>query len=349
MHLRTLQDIDIVGKTVLVRVDFNVELDEKQDVKEKYKLRAAKETIDFLFEHGAAKVALATHFGRPEGKRNEQFAVRQIADDAERILERNIAFADDCIGDTVKTALNSLPTGTPLLLENVRFHSGDETNDESFTKELSAPFDCFVNEAFSVCHRNQGSVTGITKFLPSVAGLHLIREVENLTRVREQPERPALAVIGGAKITTKLPLIKALEKKYDRVLVGGKIAIEAMEQHLKFTDTVTLSDDYNSPEQFDIGEHSIAKFREEILLAKTIVWNGPVGKFEQPKYARGTRAILDAIVESGAFSVVGGGESVEVLEEANAMKKISFVSTGGGAMLEFLAGGPMPGLEPLAK
>lgn len=349
MNLRTLQDIDIAGKTILVRVDFNVELDEKQDVKEKYKLRAAKETIDTLFERGAARVALATHFGRPEGKRNEQFAVRQIADDAERILERNIAFADDCIGDAVRTALSSLPAGTPLLLENVRFHSGDETNDESFAKELSAPFDCFVNEAFSVCHRNQGSVTGITKFLPSVAGLHLVREVENLTRVHEQPERPALAVIGGAKIATKLPLIKSLEKKYDRVLVGGKIAIEAMEQHLEFSNTVILSDDYNSPEQFDIGEHSIAKFREEILLAKTIVWNGPVGKFEQPEHARGTRAILDAIIESGAFSIVGGGESVEVLEEANAMEKISFVSTGGGAMLEFLAGGPMPGLEPLAQ
>lgn len=349
MNLKTLQDLDITGKTVLVRVDFNVELDDKQDVKEKYKLRAAKETIDFLFEHGAAKVALATHFGRPEGKRNEQFAVRQIADDAERILERSVTFADDCIGDAVTTALNSLPSGTLLLLENVRFHSGDETNDETFAQALAAPFDCFINEAFSVCHRDHGSVTGITKFLPSAAGIHLIREVENLTRIREQPERPAVAVIGGAKIATKLPLIKTLESRYDRVLVGGKIAIEAMEQGLEFSDIVTLSHDYDSPEQFDIGEQSKAKFREEILRAKTVVWNGPVGKFEQPEHASGTRAILDAIIESGAFSVVGGGESVEVIEEANAMEKISFVSTGGGAMLEFLAGTSMPGLEALRK
>lgn len=349
MNLRTLQDIDIAGKKVLVRVDFNVELDEKQDVKEKYKLRAAKETIDTLFRRGAAKVALATHFGRPEGKRDEQFAVRQIADDAERILERRIAFADDCVGDTVKIALDSLPIDTPLLLENVRFHSGDETNDSTFAQELAEPFDIFVNEAFSVCHRDQASVTGITKFLPSVAGLHLLREVENLTRVREQPERPAVAVIGGAKIATKLPLIKALETRYDRVLVGGKIAIEAKEQGLAFSKTVVLSDDYASPKQFDIGEHSIAKFREAILQAKTVVWNGPVGKFEQPEHARGTKAILDAIIESGAFSVVGGGESVEVIEEAGAMEKISFVSTGGGAMLEFLAEGPMPGLEALRK
>lgn len=341
-HLRSVLDADVSGKNVLVRVDCNVELDEERNVKEKYKVEAAKKTVEFLLSKGA-RVALATHLGRPDGKRDDAFSVRHIADDVERILARRIRFVDDCVGDGVGAALHTLTEGELLLLENVRFSPGDEANDSEFARALAAPFDLFVNDAFSVCHRDQASVTGVTKFLPSSAGIHLLDEVKHLLDVRERPARPAIAIVGGAKIETKLPIIRMFEEKYDRVLVGGKVACEAQDEEISFSEKVLLPEDY-APLRQDIGRKTLLRFREEILKAKTIVWNGPLGKFEDPEYAAGTRAVLDSIIESGAFSVVGGGETIIALEEAGVFQKISFVSTGGGAMLEFLSGEPLPGL-----
>lgn len=345
MALRSVRDMDVAGKKVLVRVDFNVELNEHRDVREKYKIEAAKYTVEYLLSQGA-KVALATHLGRPDGKRDPAFSVRDIADDVERILARKVRFVDDCVGEKVVSALEIVAADEVILLENVRFYAEEEANDSEFSKRLSAPFDLFVNGAFSVCHRDQASVTGITKFLPSSAGIHLLSEVKHLTDVREHPERPAVAIIGGAKIETKLPLIRMFEEKYDRILVGGKVACEAQDKDIAFSEKVLLPEDY-APERQDIGRKTLLAFREEILKAKTVVWNGPLGKFENPEYAAGTKMVLETIIESGAFSVVGGGETLIALEEAGAFQEVSFVSTGGGAMLEFLSGDPLPGLLAL--
>jgi phosphoglycerate kinase len=345
MALRSVLDADVAGKKVLVRVDCNVELDERRDVKEKYKVEAARKTVEYLLSKGA-KVALATHLGRPDGKRDDAFSVRHIADDVERILARSVRFVDECVGEKVSKALGELSANELLLLENVRFSSGDESNDADFARALAEPFDLFVNDAFSVCHRDQASVTGVTKFLPSCAGIHLVEEVKQLTDVRERPARPAVAIVGGAKIETKLPIIRMFEEKYDRVLVGGKVACEAQDESISFSEKVMLPEDY-APERQDIGRNTLLKFREEILKAKTVVWNGPLGKFENPEYAAGTRMTLESIIESGAFSVIGGGETIIALEEAGVFQKISFVSTGGGAMLEFLSGDPLPGLLAL--
>ncbi|QQR77058.1 MAG: phosphoglycerate kinase [Candidatus Moraniibacteriota bacterium] len=345
MTLRSVRDADVAGKKVLVRVDCNVELNENRDVKEKYKVDAARHTVEYLLSKGA-KVALATHLGRPEGKRDDAFSVKYIADDVERILVRKVHFVDDCVGDQVVAMLSTLPEGEILLLENVRFSPGDESNDPEFARALAAPFDVFVNDAFSVCHRDQASVTGVTKFLPSFAGLHLLDEVKHLTDAREHPARPAVAVIGGAKIETKLPIIRMFEENYDRVLVAGKVACEAEDEGISFSDKVLLPEDY-APDRQDIGRKTLLRFREEILKAKTVVWNGPLGKFENPEYAAGTNMTLESIIESGAFSIVGGGETIIALEEAGVFQKISFVSTGGGAMLEFLSGETLPGLVAL--
>ena len=345
MSIRSVLDADVTGKKVLVRVDFNVELDEKKNVKEKYKVEAAKYTVEYLLSHHA-KIALATHLGRPEGKPNDLFSVRYIADDVERIFARKVRFVEATTGEKVSEGLRNLSEGELLLLENVRFFPGEETNDPVFAEALAKPFDLFVNGAFSVCHRDQASVTGITKFLPSFAGMHLLEEIRRLSDVRDRPTRPAIAVVGGAKIETKLPIIRMFEEKYDRVLVGGMVAVEAQDKKISFSEKVVLPDDY-AEGRHDIGTETLRRFREEILRAKTIVWNGPLGKFENPEYAAGTRMVLETILESGAFSVVGGGETIIALEESGHFNDISFVSTGGGAMLEFLAGDRLPGLVAL--
>lgn len=346
MALRNILDVEVSGKKVLLRVDFNVELDEVRNVKEKYKIEAVRHTVEYLLSKGA-KVALITHLGRPNGKRDESFLVRDIADDVERILARKVRFVDDCVGEAVSQALIELEKDSVILLENVRFYAGDEENDPEFSRLLVKPFDIFVNDAFSVCHRDQASVTGVTKYLHGYAGLHLLDEIHRLTDVREHPERPAIAVIGGAKIETKLPIIRMFEEKFDMVLVGGKVACEAQDTKVSFSEKVILPEDYDSSARQDIGQKTMLRFREEILKAKTVVWNGPMGRFENPEYSAGTRIVLESIIESGAFSIVGGGETIIALEESGVFQKISFVSTGGGAMLSFLSGEPMPGLIAL--
>ncbi len=350
MELRSILEAgDMSGKKVLVRVDFNVELDDIQNVEEHFKIDISKKTVDYLFEQGASKVVLISHFGRPDGKRDEKFSMLPIVDDASRSLGRPVRFAHDCVGPEVLAALETLPEGEVLLLENLRFHTEEETNDEVFSQELAAPFDLFVNEAFSVCHRAHASVVGITRFIPSYAGLRLIEEVSHLERLQLDPARPTVAIIGGAKIETKLPIIRTFEKAYDAVLVGGKIANEAIDQGIVFADNVMLPQDFQGGEgRFDIGPVSSAQFAQVIALAKTIIWNGPMGKFEEKPYDLGTKIVLHAIIENKEASVViGGGESLAVVERENMIDRVGFVSTGGGAMLEFLGGSAMPGLEVL--
>ncbi|EKE19718.1 MAG: hypothetical protein ACD_8C00122G0014 [uncultured bacterium] len=343
--MKKIQDAEVENKKVLIRADFNVAISEG-NVKERFKIEACKKTVDFLVEKVGTRIALCSHLGRPEGKVDAEFSLAQVKDELENILGRKIVFIDDCIGEKVKEALENLNQGEILLLENVRFHDGDEKNDADFSRKLSENFDVFVNDAFSVCHRNQASVTGVAKFLPSYAGIWLQKEIENLSKLIHEPLHPAVAVIGGAKIETKLPLIQKFEKIYDYILVGGRVANEAIDQKVEFSSKVILPIDFAN-DRLDIGPKTIQRFKEIISTSKMVVWNGPMGKFEESPYDKGTRQVLDIIADGDMFTVIGGGESVQVLEENNLMGSISFVSTGGGAMLEYLSGNLMPGIESL--
>lgn len=344
MNLKKLQDADVKNKKVLLRVDFNVAV-EGGKAREAFKIEACKQSVAYLLEKGA-KIALISHLGRPDGKVNPEFSLGKIKNNIEAILGIKIIFIDDCVEEKVSGGLNNLKEKEVLLLENVRFYPGEEKNDVEFSRSLASNFDIFVNDAFAVSHRDQASVTGVTKFLPSYAGFWLQKEIENLDKVKDNPKHPAVAIIGGAKIETKLPAISKFEENYDQVLVGGVIANEVLDQKLKFSEKVLLPADFGG-DRLDIGPETIEKYKKIIADAKTIVWNGPMGKFEEKPYDTGTNEILEAVMASGAFVLMGGGESVEILEEQNAMDKISFVSTGGGAMLEYLSGRKLPGVEVL--
>jgi phosphoglycerate kinase len=349
MNLKKIQEAEVNDKKVILRVGFDV-LVEGGHIQEEFKITTVKKTLDYLIGEGA-KVALMTWLGRPGGKKDPKFSLDRIRDDVERILGYSIKFIPDCVGEEVIATMNNLKDKEVALLENVRFYKeeGDEAGegyDDDFAKKLTEGFDVFVNDAFSQAHRNQASVAGIPKFIPSFAGFLMQREVEILEKIKSSPEHPAVAVIGGAKIETKLPIIRNFEKVYDYILVGGKIANEAVEQNLEFSDRVVLPVDF-AGEKLDIGPETAKKFAEILASAKTIVWNGPMGKFEEEPYDQGTQKILDAIIASGAYVVAGGGETIQVLEEKNLLNKISFVSTGGGAMLEYLGGKTLPGLKAL--
>jgi len=338
-------------------MDFNVELNNIGQVQEHFKLDVLKKTIDYILGFSGVKVAMLTHFGRPlgkprtagkpNGKNDPNYSVAKLVPAIEQALGRKVIFVSDCIGKNVEKALENLPSGSLLLLENVRFYLEEEANDEKFAKTLAKPFDIYVNDAFGVDHRNHASLTTITKFLPSYAGMRVLEEVERFDQILFSPKRPAVAIIGGAKIETKLPLIRVFEEKYDYTLVGGKVANEAIDQKIVFSEKVFLPQDFDSSLRLDIGPDTIVRYTQVIKTAKTIVWNGPMGKFEEKPYNTGTDALLRAVLESGAFIVIGGGESLTMLEEAGVMDKIGFVSSGGGAMLEYLGGKKLPGLEVL--
>jgi phosphoglycerate kinase len=344
MSLRKIQDADVAGKKVILRVDFNVSL-ENGRAKETFKIKAAKESLDYLLRK-KAKVALLSYFGRPRGKVDPEFSMEQLVLDVEELLCVKIKFVPDCIGEKVKEAMEKLQEGEVLMLENARFYSGEDNNDKDLAKNMAEGFEIFINDAFSQSHRNQSSITGITEFLPSFAGCRLQEEIAELTIVKDHPIHPAVAIIGGAKIETKLPVIKFFEEKYDYILVGGKIANEALDQKIKFSEKVILPIDFID-DRLDIGPKTLEKFKQIIATAKTIVWNGPTGKFEEEKYAVSSNKILEAILSSGAYVLIGGGETLEILERNDAMEKVDFVSTGGGAMLDYLGGEKMPGIETL--
>jgi len=350
MQLKKIQEYDLRSKRILLRVDFNVSV-ENGKIKEKFKIESCKETLDYLIGMNC-KIAMLSWLGRPGGKKDPKFSLEQISDDVEKLLGYEIKFVSECEGEKVKNIVNNLGNKEVALLENVRFYSGEgdvESGTEynqSFAQKIAANFDVFVNDAISVSHRNQASVVGVAKFIPSYAGFKLQKEVEEFEKIRNNSQHPAVAIIGGAKIETKLPVIKFFEQIYDYVLVGGKIANEAADRKIDFGRKVILPEDY-SGERLDIGPKTIEKFSEVIKNAKTIVWNGPLGKFEDKEYAKGTQAVFEAIISSGAYTVVGGGETLEILEKNSAMNKVNFVSTGGGAMLEYIGGGQMPGIEVL--
>lgn len=385
--MKSLRDINAKNKRVLVRVDFNVSLDKNGEVLDDFRIRATMPTISYLLGQNA-KVILMAHLGRPTTANKQEFSLKPIAQKLGELMGEKVDLASDCIGETVHEQVAKMRGGDILMLENLRWHKGEELNDVAFAQGLSELGEFYVNDAFAVSHRAHASVEAITRFLPSCAGLLLVKELATLTRVRDNADHPFCVIIGGSKISTKIKLIRSFLGKAEDIILGGALANTVLHakgiaigksfieesmveeaKNLEITDTkIHLPLDavlctnkegtglcrtgpvgnVNKDELLlDIGEDSEKLFASVIAQAKMVVWNGPMGMFENQIFAHGTLALAQAIVASKAFSVTGGGETIAFLEENNLVDKFSFVSTGGGAMLEFFSGEKLPGVEAL--
>lgn len=395
MNKLSIKDLDLDGKRVFIRVDFNVPI-QNGEVADDTRINGALPTINYAVEKGA-KVILASHLGRPTGVREDRFSLKPVADKLSEIMGREVEFARDCIGQEVKDKVSAMNKGDILLLENLRFHNGEKANDSDFAKKLAENADVYVNDAFGTAHRAHASTAGITKFVEqSAAGFLLEKELEVLGKILENPERPFVAILGGAKVSDKIPVIKSLiNKKVNKLLIGGamaytffkamgytigkslveddmmptalKVQKQAEEAGIELilpTDhkTVDSFDPLNSMREMpidftntglvglDIGKETCVIFEKALEGAKTIIWNGPMGMFEEKPFDEGTIAIANAVAKAtanGAFSVVGGGDSVSAINQAGLANKISHISTGGGAALEFLSGKELPGVSAL--
>ena len=385
--LRSIKDIDLQNKRVLVRVDFNVDLAADGNVIDDFRIKAALPTIKLLLENGA-KIILMSHLGDPGGAVNEDLSLYPVRRKLAELLGRPVLGARDCVGLVAEEAVSKIQPGMVLLLENLRFHKEEKENNSEFAKSLAMLGDVYVNDAFAVCHRNHASVSAITKFLPSYAGLSLEKEVCVLEKAMKNPDHPLVVIMGGAKISTKIKLIKNFLNAADHILLGGALAntvlraqglavgdsvveeemVEAVKD-FNLTDTkvhlpvdTVVSEDKSGkgkikiasvgntgPRELilDIGPETVELFSRIISSAKMIVWNGPMGLFEIDQFSRGTKEIIQAIAASDAFSIAGGGETVVYLDETGLAGKFSHISTGGGAMLDFLAGEKMPGIQAL--
>lgn len=376
---------DLKGKRVLVRADFNVPLgdDGVVDENEAWRITASLPTIKFLLESDA-KVILMSHLGRPDGQVVEEFRLGPVQDRLSEMLELSVTKTPDCVGEVAEEAVAAMQEGEIVLLENLRFHAEEEANDMEFAKQLAALGDIYVNEAFSASHRAHASIEAITHLLPSYAGLGLEKEISALGRVIDSPARPATIIMGGLKAETKLPVINFLLDKFDNILIGGVIANflleadgvdigtsvkddldinEAKKIDLKNpkihipVDVVTDNPDKHNVDLvtekvgdfriLDIGEKSLEEYKEIIKNSGTVVWNGSVGLFEEEAYARGTREIAKAMAESSAETIIGGGDTILALVNFGYIDDMKHISTGGGAMLEFLSGEKLPGIEAL--
>jgi len=384
---KTIRDIDVKGKRVLVRVDFNVPVKEGV-VGDDTRIRAALPTLNYLLENGAALI-LCSHLGRPKGSPDPQYSLRPVADHLAGLLGKPVAFAEDCIGPKADEAVEALKPGDVLILENTRFHAGETKNDPEMAKQLASLADLYVNDAFGSAHRAHSSTEGVAKFLPAVAGFLLEKEIKYLGQAVADPEKPFVAILGGAKISDKIGVIKNLLVKADSILIGGGMANtffkaegypvadslvedEALETakeilaqagaKFRLPVDVVIADKFEAdaaqkimatgpiPDGWrilDIGPETVAHFAKIIGEAKTVVWNGPMGVFEFPAFAKGTFAIAQAAAESGAVTIVGGGESVAAVKQSGLADKITHISTGGGASLEMLEGLTLPGVAAL--
>jgi phosphoglycerate kinase len=346
--MKFIKDVsDLQGKKVLMRIDVNEPITAEGVPTDFFRIERATTTLKYLTQRGA-KVILMSHLGRPDGKYVAGLSLKFLTKELAVRSGVDIEQMSDIVGENVINAVNNLADGKAVMLENVRFDAREEENNEHFAYELAQLGEIYVNDAFSVSHRAHASVHGVTKFLPSYAGLILEEEINTLNKVLDNPESPAVAIIGGAKIETKLPVIETLAKSFDTVLVGGKIALEYIDQFGQAKQpNVVLAQDFTD-NKFDIGPKTIAQFSQIVKEAKTVIWNGPMGKFEEEEYAKGTKELLGALLENQeAFVIVGGGETVDAVRQANAEDKIDFVSTGGGAMLEYIADRNLPGIAVL--
>ena len=395
----SIKDLDLKGKKLFIRVDFNVPIKEGK-VEDDTRIRAAIPTIQYSIEQGA-RVILASHLGRPKGEPVEKYSLRPVAAHLSTLLGKPVTFADDCIGDDVRARVESMQDGDVLLLENLRFHKEEEKNDDAFARELAGLCDVYVNDAFGAAHRTHASTVGITKYVEkAAAGLLMQKELDYLGRVINDPEHPFVAILGGAKVSDKIPVINALiDRKVDKLLIGGAMAYtffkaegftvgkslvenemlqtaldikhraEEKGVELLLPTDHQVVDSYEPikgqqilaktiPIEFtnaghagmDIGVETVAHFTNAIRDARTIIWNGPMGVFEEPPFDQGTIGIARAVAEAadrGATVIVGGGDSVAAVTRAGVADRITHISTGGGATLEFLAGKELPGVAAL--
>lgn len=345
--MKTLKNQNFKEKRVLLRCDFNVPLGSQGEILDDFRLKKSLPTINYLVET-EAKVILMSHLGRPEGKKDLAFSLERIGKRLSELSGREVIFIEDCIGKEIEEKTLGMKEGEILLLENLRFHKEEEENDEGFAKELALLGDVFVNDAFSVCHRENASVSAITKFLPSFAGLLLEEETRVLSDLKNNPAKPLVAVIGGIKMETKVRLIDEISKVADFILISNLFKREVDEKNIVFKHPekiVAAIDELEGGK--DIGPKTIEIFKEKISSAKTVFWNGPLGQIEKEEFSLGSKEVAKAIVESPAFSVAGGGETIEFLNKIGLLDKFGYVSTGGGAMLSFLVGEKMPGIEVL--
>lgn len=351
---------ELSGKKILLRVDFNIPVLNGK-ISETYRLKANKETINFLINYGAI-IGLVSHITAIN-------SFEPILNQIKEVLSINLDFVNDCIGESVETSLNSAKPGDIFLLENVRKYEGEEKNDINFAKNLAEPFDFYINNAFSASHRSHASLVAVTKFLPYYAGFLLIKEIEKLSRALNMPKGKKTLILGGAKIETKFPVIKNFLGKAENILIGGAVAnvffkaknidikksltddnfLPEAKKLLEKNSQIIIPEDYVIADEtiLDIGSETVDKFKEIISKSKVIIWNGPLGKVEEEKFSIGSKKISEAIIGSGAFSIVGGGDTIAFLEKLILIDKFNYVSTGGGAMLEFLAGNKLPGLVVL--
>jgi phosphoglycerate kinase len=388
MNTVSIRDLDLAGKRVFIRVDFNVPLAPGgREITSDKRIRASLPTIQYALEHGAG-VVLASHLGRPKGKPNPEMSLKPVAERLAELLGRPVRMAPDCVGPEVEAMLPA--PGCVLLLENLRFHAEEESNDPEFSKQLARLCDVYVNDAFGSAHRAHASTVGMIAYVPqAAAGLLMDKEIEYLTKVTHNPERPCVAILGGAKVSDKIEVIRNLMKIVDRLLIGGAMAYtflrargEPTGQSLVEEDKLDLARELMAaagsklllpadhvvaaefragaasqvvdriPEGMmglDIGPKTIAAYEAVVASAKTVIWNGPMGVFEIPPFDRGTVALAKAVAASGALSVVGGGDSEKAIKAAGVADKISHISTGGGASLEFLAGIELPGVAALPR
>jgi phosphoglycerate kinase len=391
MNKQTIRDADVADKRVLMRVDFNVPLDREGHVTDATRLREAIPTINYLRERGA-RVILMSHLGRPNGQVNESLRLAPVAAELQRLLGAPVAYVQESVGLEAQAAVAALPPGGVLLLENLRFHPEEEANDPEFSRQLAALGDLYVDDAFGTAHRAHASTEGVTHFLPAVGGLLMEKELESFARILEHPEHPFVAIVGGAKVSSKIGVLEHLLDKVDRLIIGGgmantflkaqghdvgrslleadkvQVAADLMQRAkaagaeilLPIDAVVTDRLEAEAPRQVvgvdavpadqliaDVGPRSVELFGHALAGAKTILWNGPLGVFEVPPFAAGTRALAEIVGRSGAVTVIGGGDTVAAVEQAGCADRMTHISTGGGASLELLEGRVLPGVAAL--
>lgn len=392
MNKKTIADIDVKGKRCLVRVDFNVPLDENNKITDENRIQGALPTIKYLMEHGA-KVILCSHLGRPKGTFNMKYSLKPVADRLNELLGGKVTFAADVIGDSAKTAVANCKEGEVVLLENLRFHAEEEKNDPEFCKALASYADIYVNDAFGTAHRAHASTAGVASYVKTaVAGFLIGKELDVMGGALEDPKRPFVAILGGAKVSDKIGVINNLLEKVDTLIIGGAMAYtflkakgyevgkslceldkvdlakelmdKAEKKGVKLllpVDTVVAQEFKNDTpfktvdsdkipadwEGLDIGEKTRELYADAVKNAGTVIWNGPMGVFEMPNFANGTKAVAKALAESSAITIIGGGDSAAAVAQLGYADKMTHISTGGGASLEFLEGLELPGVACL--
>ena len=384
---KTIRDIDVNGKKVLVRVDFNVPLKDGA-VSDDTRIRGALPTIQYLLDNGAA-VILCSHLGRPKGVADPKYSLKPVAEYLKGLVSNPVFFAEDCVGEPAKKAAAALKPGEILVLENTRYHAGEEKNDLELAKGLADLADLYVNDAFGTAHRAHSSTEGVTHYKPGVAGFLLEKEIQYLSSAVENPKRPFVAILGGAKISDKIGVIKNLLNKADKVLIGGGMAntffaaqgyemadslvqeeaidtakeiLAAGSEKLVLPVDMVIANAFDNDAEkksvdtgnvpagwrvLDIGPKTVELYSKLVSDAATVVWNGPMGVFEMPEFAKGTFAVAQAVADSSAISIIGGGDSVAAIQQSGLADKVTHISTGGGASLEMLEGIILPGVAAL--